>query len=261
MNTTLQQPRTWPYFAGGIAVLAAVGAWFTLRTEPAPKAAEAAPTLAAEPAREAPAQADAPLPPAEDSDARMRRLLSAISKHPLLARWLGEEDLLRRTALVLDNVAEGVVPRRPLAALLPEGRFATRDDGGRPVISDQSYRRFDSFGDAVTSIDAQALATAYRALEPLLAASWHALGYPGRSLDARVAEALQRLAEAPRATGHEELVPAGKLWIFVDPKVEALGPVEKQLLRMGPRNAHLVQLKAAELQRALGLHGKRVAGK
>jgi len=36
-------------------------------------------------------------------------------------------------------------------------------------------------------------------------------------------------------------------------RLEALGAAEKQLLRMGPRNARRVQEKARELEAALGL--------
>jgi hypothetical protein len=45
----------------------------------------------------------------------------------------------------------------------------------------------------------------------------------------------------------------GAVYAFSDPKLEALGPVEKHLLRMGPRNARLVQAKAREIEGALGL--------
>jgi hypothetical protein len=41
------------------------------------------------------------------------------------------------------------------------------------------------------------------------------------------------------------------LYAYADPALEALGPVEKHLLRMGPRNARLVQGKAKALREAL----------
>jgi hypothetical protein len=43
------------------------------------------------------------------------------------------------------------------------------------------------------------------------------------------------------------------LYLFADPALEALGPVEKQLLRMGPRNARLVKQQAVALLAALQL--------
>jgi hypothetical protein len=53
--------------------------------------------------------------------------------------------------------------------------------------------------------------------------------------------------------------PDGAVYAFADPKLEALGPVEKHLLRMGPRNARLVQQKAREIETSLGLAKPRVA--
>ncbi len=44
----------------------------------------------------------------------------------------------------------------------------------------------------------------------------------------------------------------GGRFVFVDPRLEALGDLEKQLLRMGPRNARLVQEKARDIREALG---------
>ena len=36
------------------------------------------------------------------------------------------------------------------------------------------------------------------------------------------------------------------VWIFEDPAIEGLAPIQKQLLRMGPDNAQVVKAKAAE---------------
>ena len=49
------------------------------------------------------------------------------------------------------------------------------------------------------------------------------------------------------------LVPKGANFGYADDKLEALGPVEKLLLRMGPRNTRLIQGKARELAAALDL--------
>ena len=40
-------------------------------------------------------------------------------------------------------------------------------------------------------------------------------------------------------------------WVYMDPELESLTALQKQLLRMGPENAELVQQKARELRGAL----------
>ena len=51
----------------------------------------------------------------------------------------------------------------------------------------------------------------------------------------------------------------GAIYLYADAQLESLGPVEKHLLRMGPRNARLLQEKARELRTALGLPEVKVA--
>jgi hypothetical protein len=36
------------------------------------------------------------------------------------------------------------------------------------------------------------------------------------------------------------------VWIFEDPVIEGLAPIQKQVLRMGPENAEIVKAKATE---------------
>ena len=43
-----------------------------------------------------------------------------------------------------------------------------------------------------------------------------------------------------------------KRYEFADPNVEGLADVQKQLLRMGPKNAALVTAKVREIEAALG---------
>jgi hypothetical protein len=64
---------------------------------------------------------------------------------------------------------------------------------------------------------------------------------------------LKRVIDAPVMTQPPRLEPKGANFRFADDKLESLGPVEKHLLRMGPRNTKLVQGKARELAAALDL--------
>jgi Protein of unknown function (DUF3014) len=50
-----------------------------------------------------------------------------------------------------------------------------------------------------------------------------------------------------------EVVDEGGVYAFADAKLEDLDEVEKHLVRMGPRNERLIQAKARELLKSLGL--------
>jgi len=241
----------------GLAVLVLGGglAFWWLRRAPPPAQpplvlAEPAPPPAPAPPPSGPAPATAPATP-RDAE---RAALEAVSAHPGFRTWLAAGDVLNRWAVVTDNLAEGVSPRKQLELLAPRQPFTVAQRGEATVISPASYRRYDALGDAVASVDPQAFAAAYRLLHPVLEAAWRTLGDPRGSLDAVAARALARLARAPVVDGEIVVEAAGPvLYVFADPALEAKDAVDKHLLRLGPRNARLVKAKAAALQQALGL--------
>jgi hypothetical protein len=40
-------------------------------------------------------------------------------------------------------------------------------------------------------------------------------------------------------------------WVYMDPELEALSSLQKQVLRMGPENADIVQQKARDIRGAM----------
>ncbi|HEX9051561.1 MAG TPA: DUF3014 domain-containing protein [Anaeromyxobacter sp.] len=201
------------------------------------------------------AAAEGPAPDASTT----KGLLEAVSKSELLRKALAEGDVIRRWAVVAANLALGESPRRELGAFAPAGTFAVATVGGRTAIAPEAYARYDAFADAVSSVDGEALATAWRTLHPALQAAYRALGYPYRTVDAAMLRALRRIEDAPVHDGPVYVEPEGKVYAYADPRLEALGQVEKHLLRMGPRNTRAIQAKARELEVALGLSRPRVA--
>jgi hypothetical protein len=215
-----------------------------------------APAPAVEPAQVAaqPAPAaDAPLPPSAESDARVREALSGVSPNDLFHRWLASaDDILNRRAVVTVSIAEDRSPVRELPFLRPSQPFRAVHSRSGFVVSRRSYARYDGFAKAIASLDAERLAGAYKTLHPLLESAYHALGYPGQPLDGLVTRALQRIVDAP-VRERVAVQRAGSLWLFADVNLETQGGVEKQLLRMGPRNTRIVQDQAREVAHALGL--------
>lgn len=239
--------------AVGVAALAAGGVWLWLgraaREPDAPPAPAPAATAPEAPAAEA--APDAPAAPVDPAD--VRALLEEASPNAAYRRWLAEPGLLERCAVVIENVATGASPAEHLPFLKPAAAFSVAERDGRTVIAPESYRRYDATADAVQSLDASALARAWRALHPALDAAYRALGYPRGALDLATTRALQRIAAAPVVDGDVAVVDEGGVWLFDDPALERRGEVEKHLLRMGPRNTRLLQAKAREIHAALGL--------
>jgi hypothetical protein len=232
-------------------IAAGFGAYRFWRRQAAPPPAESsAPTAAPL----APATGE-PEPGAPIAPEQQQALLAAVSPNPLFRRAIALEDFVRRCAVAIDNLREGVSPRRPLDFLAPAQPFTVsrRPDGGL-TAAPESYARYDAFADAVGSVDAAALARAYRALRPALREAYRALGYPDASLDDAVVRALRRIEAAPVVDGDLPVADAHGVYVLADAKLEGLPEVEKHLLRMGPRNTRLLQAKARELLAALDLH-------
>lgn len=238
-------------------VVVAAAAWVWLR-KPSPGQAQLQQASAT---AEAPAPApDAPVPPISDDQARGD--LKSVSANASFLKWLAAaDDVIRRWAVVTDNLDHGESPRKVLEAVGPATPFQAVQRGGKTYVAPGSYARYDEFAAAVASVDVQAFAAVYKKVHPALEAAYRALGYPGGSLDAATARALRRIEGAPVAEGEVELTPERGIYRFADPKLEDLRQVEKHLLRMGPKNERAVQAKAKELRQALDVGAEPAAAK
>jgi DUF3014 family protein len=225
--------------AAAVAVLAVAGYLAFRRRAEAPLP----PPLPASETAQPPV--DVPLPPAAASDQTLRHDFASVS--PLIAAWLAQPDLLDRLAALVNDLVRDESPRKQLDFLAPKQRFATV----KGHIDPKSYARYDGVADAIASVDAPKLASAIRAVHPLLQSAYHRLADPNRDFDDAARAALQRIVDAPVVEGDIAVTPRGANDLFSDEKLEVLGPVEKHLLRMGPRNERILQAKAREILTAL----------
>jgi len=227
----------WIPLAVVAVAIAAAAIWYFSRTpQPPPAPVAQAPSEPAKPA-------DAPLPPPQKSDSQLRKDLGSLSSLPEWAQWLAATDLLDRFVVIVDNVAEDVNPRKQLDFV----KVA-------PLKTEKlNTARYDRIADVIASIDAKGAAQVVQDIHPLLESAYHKLGYPDRSFDQVAGKALKRIIDAPVLDKTPRLVPKGANFAYEDEKLESLGPVEKLLLRMGPRNTRLIQNKAREIAAALDL--------
>lgn len=209
--------------------------------------------LAATNPTELPTLSKTPLPALDQSDAFVRNLVEALSSRPAWAKWLATEGLVRRFVVAVDNVAEGISPNKHLSMLAPKEGFDAIDRHGDFVVDPKSYRRHDLVAEVVASLDTERVAQAYRELNPLIQDAYRELGYPNRHFDQTLARAIDRLLQTPVPEGTVALRPAVKSYKFADPNLEALSPVQKQFLRLGPDNMKKVQQKLRELREELAL--------
>ena len=229
--------------------------WQNWRGRPAaPDSAEVEVEAPASPSSQLSAPADqAALPPLTESDTSVRQLVAGLSTHPRFASWLVPNNLIDRFVAIVDNIAEGRRPTSHLRVVAPSEPFRVIQNGSSVAIDPRSYERYDVIADVVVSVDAQGAAKLYTMLKPLLDEASRQLGYPDRRFDDTVAQAIQHLLDTPVPSADVPVVQDEAVYLYADPELEARSAIEKQLMRMGPRNVRMIQDKLRELVRALGL--------
>ena len=183
----------------------------------------------------------------------MRELVRAASANPDLVAWLATDGLIRRAAVAVDNVAEGVDPAKNFPIAAPAGSFAVDGGDADAVIAPASFHRYDALAGAVASLDAAGVARLYRRLEPLFDQAYQDLGYPGRRFRDALATAIRSLLAAPVPPARIEVVAETTSYHFRDRDLEGLTAAQKLLVRMGPDNVRRIQAKLREIAGELGI--------
>lgn len=228
--------------------------WFRSRDQPLPLAEVSesgapAPTSEPEPVPEAPGDWD--LPSLAESDDFLRDVATRLSSHSEWLAWIATDDLVRRFVAAVDEVARGEVPNSQADFLIPKRGFSPASSGGYLYLGADSQRRFTRLTAVVSGLDAQGAADLYSRLRPLVQDAYRELGYPNADFDAVLRKALEKVLETPDLERTAQLVPALRSYKYADPRLEALPPVQKLMLRFGPDNASVVKRKLREIAREL----------
>jgi hypothetical protein len=198
------------------------------------------------------------LPPLGETDAVVRELVKGLSSHPTVAAWLATDNLIRNFTVVVANIAESRSPSSHLTVLRPSAPFRVVEQGEDLYIDPRSYERYSGIAAAAASIDPQGSATLYATLKPRIEEAYRELGVPDTPFDRTLERAIVVLLSTPVPGDRVLVEPEGVGYAFANPDMEALTPPQKQLLRMGPRNARLVQSSLREIALALGIPAERL---
>lgn len=188
------------------------------------------------------------LPLLNDSDQLIRDGVVSLTRHEHINRWLSPNELIRKIVVFTDNIANGRIVREPVRVLTPEGAFQVQKMTEKTFIMDEtSYDRYNIFTQVITSIDAQRAGELYSLLSPLFQGAFDELGYPDQKFSDVLFRAIGRLLETPVITTPIMLTQPVVMYEFADSKLESLNPVQKQMIRMGPKNTRALQAKIGEV--------------
>ncbi len=223
--------------------------------EPLPEievVAEPTPSVEPEPEPEPEVVPELPAPPTlSEANGQLSSGLWTFSPNPLIATFVSAPNLIERLVAIIDNLRQGFVPYKLLPVGRPEASFSFVDDGLGVTINPKSFDRYDGLAQLISDIDTDALVGAYTAFEVAANEAWDILGYETPKLEPAVLVALEAIMLAPETVLDARLYKVEANWVYEDPALEALSPLEKQLMRMGPTNSERVKEKAREIRGAL----------
>ena len=246
----------WFLTAAMLVALGATAFFFMRYEQPRPRSVDVSPP---EPGRGPPSDVslgiDIPpieLPPLDETDPLVRRLVGALSSHPRVTAWLTTDGLIRNFVVTVENISTGRTPATGLRALRPAGQFRVIERGEELVIDPASYARYAPIAAAVQSLDAFGAARLYTTLKPRLEDAYRELGHQ-ESFDRALERAVAALLQVPVFTGDIAVASKGALYRYEEPRIEQLTGAQKHLARMGPPNVRIIQSKLRELARQLGM--------
>ncbi len=247
-----KSPLRWVALVLACVVVAGLLAyWWMSRSQPTTPAA-ATPPPSSPVAEMAPTPEPIELPPLEESDTFIRDLVSLLSNHPALARLLASPSIVRSTTLGVIQIADGRTPTDWLRPLRPNTRIEiTGDETGN--ITAESHARWNQVVAAIQSVSPEEAAQTYVNVKPLVDEAYAEVGQPDGSFDRTLVRAAQMLRATPDPATPPVVVRRQGYFEFEDPSFQALRPVQKQLLLLGPENRRQVLAWIDRFLRALSL--------
>ena len=204
---------------------------------------------------------------------RLRQVAARGSRSPRLNKWLQSAGILRRLAAAVRLIAEGRSPRSVVGFIDIPGHFSVVDSWDRTArrsgrlpegvgenetegiyVAPESYARYDDITRLFTTADAEAWGSGYGRVRADFQRVFSEVARPGEQFDDVLTVAIKRLVSVSIPEGQPELIEHGALFLYKDPKLEALSDAEKHLLRMGPENARAMQAFLRRFAKSAGLN-------
>jgi hypothetical protein len=191
------------------------------------------------------------LPGLDGSDNFVRERVTLMSNSNILKKWLLADDLLRRVASYFDGLSRGVILSKIIPLSPAEGEFATHRQDGVILMNAGNYERYNNTVSVLVSLDMRMMAQMFHFSRPLLEKAFSELGYQPRQMDGIILSALDQVLNTPIIVNPIELTRDSVIYKFADSKLEALSPLQKQLIRSGPENTKRLQKQVKILRDAL----------
>ncbi|RUO63358.1 Protein of unknown function [Pseudidiomarina planktonica] len=178
-------------------------------------------------------------------------LLADLKEQEVIVEPVASRSVISDLVVFVDNARNGLMLNDKALVSRPDGRFSVIEMDDKLFIDERSYDRYNAVADWAVSLDVDALLQIYQTYKPLLRDAYGEIGYPDADIDAAFIEAIDVVLATPLVEGMIQVEDDEVMYTYADPSLEALPPIQKQLLRMGYANATQVKEKLRALRTEL----------
>ena len=193
----------------------------------------------------------------ETADTYARETIEIVNGGKALAQFVAGDYIVERAVAIVDALRRGEVPYKLLPVGRPSKSFPVSDDGLRVTMDPSGFSRYDGFAQWVNGIDMIAIVKLLGEYEQIATEALSRMGVGDFDIRSAVLAATTEILATPIAPQSTELMKRESNWVYMDPELEALSSLQKQVLRMGPENSEIIQKKARELRGAVLESGMR----
>jgi flagellar basal body-associated protein FliL len=232
----------------------------TAQSQPEPEPVIEAPTQPVEPEPVVAPEPEEPvvqvqppkpqLPSLDESDQEIKQNLQEYLTEQSLGLFV-TDDMIRRTVVFVDNLAQGKVARKHAPVSAPVDKFMALESD--IIITDpNSYERYTPYVDMLSQMSNAQIVRLYKKFQPLMFEAYEEIGYEGDDFNNTLNQAINEILETPVPETSLPLIKDSVTYSYAYPEWEKLSAAQKQFLRMGPANMKRIKTKLAAVQKSLG---------
>lgn len=190
------------------------------------------------------------LPSLDESDQEIKQNLSEYLTEQSLGLFV-TDDMVRRTVVFVDNLAQGKLARKHAPVSAPVDKFMALESD--IIITDpNSYERYTPYVDMLSQMSNAQIVRLYKKFQPLMFEAYEEIGYEGDDFNNTLNQAINEILETPVPETSLPLIKDSVTYSYAYPEWEKLSAAQKQFLRMGPANMKRIKTKLAAVQKSLG---------
>ena len=164
---------------------------------------------------------------------------------------MGNQNLIQQGTALIDGFSRGLVLRKLLPVAPPTEIFSVEQRGDQMFMAPASYERYNGHAEAFATLDTKLLVANFHTMRPLYEQAYGQLGLNPEDFDNAVIRMLDRILATPEIEEPIALTRRSVMYQYADPELEQLPPIQKQLLRMGPKNIRIIKEQARALRSGL----------